>query len=104
VAVLMESLTNAARHASPTTVDVRVSIEGSGLQAAVVAEVRDDGMGFATPDHESGLRNMRKRADARGGSFVVESAPGAGTFIRWCVPLSEAALGDVHPRSEKNAE
>ncbi len=97
VAVLMESLTNAARHASPTSVDVRVAIQGAGVEAVLVAEVRDDGRGFANPDHESGLRNMRQRAESRGGTLVVESAPGAGTLIRWCVPLSDARRTDTMP-------
>ncbi|MEJ7630425.1 MAG: hypothetical protein WKF54_12610, partial [Nocardioidaceae bacterium] len=49
IAVLVESLSNAARHASPTKVDIRVAIEGVGAEARVVAEVRDDGKGFSTP-------------------------------------------------------
>ena len=94
IAVLMESLSNTARHANSTAVGVRVSVEGSGAELSVLAEVRDDGKGFSAPDHESGLRNMRQRAEARGGSFSVESAPGEGTVIRWRAPLAdEAATG-----------
>ncbi len=88
-AILMESLSNAARHAHPTRVDVHVGIEGSGTEASIVVRVRDDGVGFATTDHESGLRNMRQRALARGGSFTVDSAPGKGTLVCWRAPLRE---------------
>ena len=37
---------------------------------------------------ESGLRNMRERAERRGGTFVVESARGEGTVLTWTVPAS----------------
>lgn len=89
LAILMESLSNAARHASPTHIDVHVCIEGSGPDACVVIRVRDNGRGFAVPDHESGLRNMRQRALARGGTFTVESVPGEGTLVCWRAPLRE---------------
>ncbi|MDP9317977.1 MAG: GAF domain-containing protein [Actinomycetota bacterium] len=89
VAVLVESLSNAARHASPSRVDVRVAIEGQGAEARVVVEVRDDGKGCAGPSHESGLRNMRQRAEARGGAFEFLSSPGGGTLVRWWAPLTD---------------
>lgn len=89
LAILMESLSNAARHANPTRIDVRVSIEGAESDACVVIRVRDDGRGFTAPDHESGLRNMRQRALARGGSFTVDSAPGKGTLVCWRAPLRD---------------
>ena len=38
--------------------------------------------------HESGLRNMRERAERRGGAFVVESARGEGTTLTWSVPAT----------------
>jgi signal transduction histidine kinase len=89
VAVLVESLSNAARHASPSRVDVRVAIEGAGAEARVVVEVRDDGKGCAGPSHESGLRNMRQRAEASGGAFEFLSSPGDGTLVRWWAPLTD---------------
>ncbi len=88
-AVLMESLSNTARHASASRVNVRVSVERSAGRLYLQAEVHDNGRGFATPDHESGLRNMRQRAATRGGICHVESAPGDGTTVRWRVPLSQ---------------
>lgn len=89
VAVLLESLTNAARHADASSVEVRVCVEGVGPDLLLVAEIRDDGKGFCAPDHESGLRNMRQRAESRGGASSVASAPGQGTTVRWSIPLGK---------------
>jgi signal transduction histidine kinase len=51
-------------------------------------EVRDDGVGFdptaSFPGH-LGLHSMRERVTNLGGTFQVESTPGAGTRI--CVRL-----------------
>ena len=46
----------------------------------------DDGRGLAGHVQESGLRNMRERAERRGGTLLVESAPGEGTTLTWTVP------------------
>ena len=46
------------------------------------------GVGLDSGVHESGLRNMRERAERRGGAFVVESARGEGTTLTWSVPAS----------------
>ncbi len=50
--------------------------------------VADDGRGLGGHVHESGLRNMRERAERRGGSLLVESAPGQGTTLTWSVPTA----------------
>lgn len=99
VAVLVESLSNAARHACPTRVDIRVSIEGSGDDARVVAEVRDDGNGFAHPGHESGLRNMRQRAESHGGSrrASTRALTGRTTQQSPAGPGPGRGEGDVRP-------
>jgi signal transduction histidine kinase len=89
---LKEAIHNAARHAAARNVTVRVAVEGDRL----VGEVIDDGRGFV-PGHAAGeegggsegngLRNMRQRAAAAGGSLQVESTPGRGTAVRLVVPL-----------------
>ena len=91
VAVLIETLSNAARHAQAREVDVEVAVEGSGAATSVVATVRDDGTGFSGPRRESGLRNLRDRASSVGGSCEIESGPGAGTVVRWRAPLDGSA-------------
>ncbi|MGF7234073.1 MAG: GAF domain-containing protein [Frankia sp.] len=83
VAVLREALSNVARHARATSVEVRLTA-GDG---DVVLEIRDDGVGLGQPARSSGLTNMRERAGACGGSFSAGGLPGGGTLLRWSAPL-----------------
>jgi signal transduction histidine kinase len=50
-------------------------------------DVRDDGVGPGSPDRSSGLHNLQRRAEHRGGSFEVRSRQPAGTWLHWSVPL-----------------
>ena len=81
IAVLGEALTNVARHAEASSVWVLLS---AGRD--VVLTVGDDGCGIDPDAGQSGLRNMRERAEDLGGSCTVESGPGAGTVVCWSVP------------------
>lgn len=89
LAVLREALTNVARHAGATQVEVSVSA-GESVELRIV----DNGRGIpdqperapVRPDGGHGLRNMAHRATALGGSFSVTGAPGAGTILVWRVP------------------
>ena len=83
LAVLGEALSNASRHADARSVGVLLS---AGTE--VVLRVTDDGRGLDESVPESGLRNMRERAEHRGGTFVVESVLGEGTSVTWSVPAS----------------
>ena len=83
LAVLREALSNAARHAQATSVDVLVS-----AGSVVTLEVRDNGVGIGTPSRVSGLANMRARAEAHGGTCTVGDGPQSGTLVRWSVPLN----------------
>ena len=83
--VAVEALGNVAKHARATTVRVAVSRDGGGW----VLEVVDDGVGTEVDEHTSagfGLRAMRQRAVAAGGTLEVGSAPGRGTAVRLRVP------------------
>ncbi|MDR7311289.1 signal transduction histidine kinase [Nocardioides luteus] len=82
VAVLGEALSNTARHAYASEVEVSLSA-GSDL----VLRVRDDGRGVPTDAVESGLANMRHRAEAHGGRCTVRPAEPKGTVVEWSVPL-----------------
>ncbi|OIJ27634.1 sensor histidine kinase [Nocardioides luteus] len=82
VAVLGEALSNTARHAHASNVDVSLTA-GTDL----VLRVRDDGEGIPADTVESGLANMRHRAEAHGGRCTVEAAEPQGTVIEWTVPL-----------------
>ena len=81
LAVLGEALSNAGRHASASSGSVHLAV---GDQ--VVLTVADNGRGLAGGVAESGLANIRQRAENRGGTFAIESAPGEGTTLRWAVP------------------
>ncbi len=85
--VLQEALTNAAKHASPTRVEV--TLRPLSPRGALLL-VRDDGQGFAGREGEGlggfGLTQMRERVEARGGRFWVRSAPGQGTEVGAEVP------------------
>jgi signal transduction histidine kinase len=91
--IIQEALTNARKHARASRVVVSLETEND----TAVISVEDDGCGFMLsrllrPDFSRyGLRTMRERAQAVGGSLRIESAPGKGTCIIAILPLSEAA-------------
>jgi signal transduction histidine kinase len=84
VAVVREGLANVARHARSSSVRVVVSIgvrvTGEGT---VKVEVSDDGVGIANGAVQSGLDNLRKRAEARGGSLILRQRTPQGTALVW---------------------
>jgi signal transduction histidine kinase len=83
--VVQEALTNARRHAGATKVHVGLRTGGDQM----VAEISDDGSGFDPEGPPGvGLRSMRERARAMGGTLEVESEPGRGTRVLIRVPAS----------------
>jgi PAS domain S-box-containing protein len=83
LAVVREGLSNAARHARASRVEVRVDVTND-----LTITVTDNGVGIGTITRTSGLANLRARAAARGGSMTVEKVDKRGTRLRWQVPLS----------------
>jgi len=87
LAALREALSNAARHAGASQVDVTVDVDPDGILAV---QVTDNGSGIPAGDHRSGLRNLAKRAENLGGELRLQAAdPGAaapGTRLEWRVP------------------
>lgn len=81
--VTQEALTNVQRHAAAGEVSVRTEREGD----TITLEVADDGRGGAAESAGHGLRFMRARAEAAGGTLDVESKAG-GTRITLQVPVS----------------
>ncbi|MGA7206225.1 MAG: histidine kinase [Specibacter sp.] len=82
VAVLTEGLSNTIRHSGASNVTITVDV--GPLYLALV--ITDDGDGFDSPCHTSGLRTMNDRATLLGGTCAVESTPGKGTELTWRVP------------------
>jgi signal transduction histidine kinase len=87
VAVLSEALANAARHAAAARVNVHVSVRDGEVQVSV----QDDGRGLPDTIQESGLRNLRQRANEVGGSLELRPAEGGGTRLVWRAPLQHGA-------------
>jgi signal transduction histidine kinase len=83
---LREALSNAARHASASRVDVTVET-GSDL----VLRVIDNGVGIGQGTRRSGLANLADRAEGLGGRMRVGAADGGGTVVDWRVPVARAA-------------
>jgi PAS domain S-box-containing protein len=82
--LVAEALTNVAKYAEASKVQVRVAASDSG----VAVEVADDGVGGADPSAGSGLRGLADRVEALGGSLEVVSPAGGGTALRAEIPLA----------------
>ena len=98
--ILQETLTNVARHAKATRVEVVQQKERDRL----VLRIRDNGLGFDPEDpaisKSLGLMGMRERAAILGGQVNITSAPGKGTTVTAWIPLlppekSGAMSGDL---------
>jgi signal transduction histidine kinase len=87
--VVAESLTNAAKHACPTSVSVTVSYS----EESVTVEIADDGHGGASLEAGSGLRGLADRVEALGGELTISSPQRAGTLVRAELPLREPSQG-----------
>lgn len=91
--VLQESLTNVARHAGATRVDIGLTMRDGEW----VLSIRDDGTGIATDAvgrEGIGLIGMRERIQMLGGRFSVLSPPGGGTEVEAIVPATTLREGD----------
>jgi two-component system sensor histidine kinase UhpB len=88
--VAQESLTNVARHANASRVEVTLE---RGVDS-IVLRVTDDGRGLAdeTPgtNGRAGLRGMRERALLVGGALAVKAGPDGGVEVRLEVPAGDA--------------
>lgn len=59
--------------------------------ALLEVHVTDDGTGFGEPTRSSGLSNLRRRAEARHGTFDVVVPDGGGTQLRWTALIGPAS-------------
>jgi signal transduction histidine kinase len=83
-----EALTNAAKHAQASVVNVGLG----GDDATVQLAIRDDGVGGADPARGSGLVGLRDRIEAVGGALTVTSPAGHGTTLRIEIPAESEDL------------
>jgi signal transduction histidine kinase len=87
----LEALQNVAKYANASSARIRLA----GGDRTVTFEVTDDGSGFdpARTPLGTGVQGMRDRLEALGGTFEIDSSPGAGTTVRGTITvinLSEA--------------
>jgi signal transduction histidine kinase len=82
--VIAEALTNTAKHAAATTIDVQVAPDAGTLRI----RVHDDGRGGADPTGGTGLLGLTDRVEALGGHLSLHSPPGAGTTMHVALPLT----------------
>jgi signal transduction histidine kinase len=103
--VVAEALTNAAKHARASKVDVCVGTEGTNL----LLLIRDDGIGGADASKGSGLIGLIDRVEAIGGKLQISSQTRAGTSLRVTLPIdaewprttpNEQSLPPGHPIME----
>ena len=81
-AVVREAVSNAVRHGHATELSVDVNVADD-----LCIEAMDNGSGIPEDVTESGLANLRRRAEESGGSLSVEKVAGGGTLLRWSAPL-----------------
>ena len=94
--VVSEALTNVARHAGASVVNINVSGQDATLQLAI----RDDGVGGADAREGTGLMGLKDRVEALGGRISVDSSPGRGTSLAVALPLGSEAALEAESQSE----
>jgi len=89
--VAQEALTNIARHARASRVQVKIEMIGE----TVSMRVMDDGKSFkntadAKASKRLGLLGMRERVEMIGGTFAIDAIPGQGTAVVAIIPLLQS--------------
>jgi len=92
--ILQETLTNVARHACATRVNVTLRTGSGRLRLAV----RDNGRGVRVGQVQAaaslGILGMRERTELLGGNFEIRGTSGKGTQVTLNVPLSRTAVNE----------
>lgn len=87
--IVQEALSNTAKYADATRVQIRVEQQPGFVQVIV----KDDGCGFDSQkidtDGRLGLSGMRERAALLNGTLTIASQPEQGTSIAVCIPLEQ---------------
>ena len=84
-AVVREAVTNVAKHAQATRLDVELSVDLNQISV----DVSDNGVGLGLIDspRRSGLDNLSRRADIWGGSLTLTANEPHGTRLVWSIPI-----------------
>jgi two-component system, NarL family, sensor histidine kinase UhpB len=100
--IFQESLTNIARHANATRVDVRLWEADSTL----CMDVKDNGRGISEGELSNtrslGLLGMRERAALLKGELTVSGAPGQGTTVSVRIPRQRTIDNHEDPDSRRS--
>jgi signal transduction histidine kinase len=83
-----ESVNNVVKHAKATEVKIRLRLDANKF----TIEIEDDGKGpgdAAKKTGRNGLRNMRKRMEDVGGTFVMKPGDERGTIVRLTSPITK---------------
>ena len=103
--VAQEALTNVARHARASRVEVSIQ----KISGAAHMEIKDDGKSFqvervlfAKGNKQLGLLGMRERVEMVGGTFCAQSTPGQGTTIKVEIPFAKVRKAALK-KSSRNA-
>jgi signal transduction histidine kinase/uncharacterized protein YoaH (UPF0181 family) len=81
--IASEALTNVAKHAGATVVELTVAHDDDAL----TLEVRDDGVGGVDPGQGSGILGLTDRVEALAGTITITSPPQTGTTLTVRLPL-----------------
>jgi signal transduction histidine kinase len=97
--LIQEALTNVRKHAAAQEATVTLTSNEPDQLRVVIA---DDGQGFTPGSQRNdkarplGLRSMRERVEALGGTFQVNSQPGSGTQVTATIPIPRTRRENGH--------
>jgi signal transduction histidine kinase len=95
IRIVQEGLANVRKHAHASAAQVVFTFDAGRIQV----RIEDDGVGFdvarlfQAEGQSFGLRSMRDRAEALGGTLRILSAPGRGTRVIIEVPCESTSAG-----------
>ena len=99
---VQEGLFNAVRHAQARHVGLGVAEIRDGRSAHVAVTIDDDGTGIPEPARQGrGIRGMRERVEALGGTFAIRSSTD-GTRLAIAIPI-ELARPDAYAQPNGGA-
>ncbi len=105
--IVQEGVTNIVRHARASRISIRLERVVSDL----ILLITDDGAGFdarllrsGTATATLGLRGMEERAEAVGGTIIIDSAPALGTEICARLPIKGEKRKETEARAVEFAK